>query len=98
MPLAVSWPRAIVSLEDFVNGGKKSAELSESRCGLGVDGKLELGRLLDRNIARFCAAENFVHWGPTRVSMSFLAALSMSVISYRQTENAMPQPVPAAER
>jgi hypothetical protein len=28
VPLAMSWPRAIVSLEDFVNDGKKPAELS----------------------------------------------------------------------
>jgi hypothetical protein len=48
LPLAVSRPRAIVSLEDFVNGGKKRLRncQAESRCRLGVDGKLELGRLL----------------------------------------------------
>src|SRR5690242_11784210 len=54
---------AWVSFEDFINGGKECLRncQAESRCRLGVDGKLELGRLLDRNIARFCAAENFVH-------------------------------------
>src|SRR5215471_8890869 len=56
-------PRAIVSFEDFVNGGKECLRncQAESRRRLGVDGKLELRRLLDRNIARFCSAENFVH-------------------------------------
>src|SRR5262249_60862437 len=62
-PYVSGQPRAIVSFEDFVNGGKECLRncQAESRRRLGVDGKLELRRLLDRNIARFCSAENFVH-------------------------------------
>src|SRR5215467_14494883 len=54
---------AMVSFEDFVNDSKECLRdcQAESRRRLGVDGKLELGWLLDRNIARFCTAENFVH-------------------------------------
>src|SRR5262249_17470551 len=57
------WPRAMVSFEEFVNDGKKRLRKcqAERRRRLGIDGKLELGRLLDRHVARFCAAENFVH-------------------------------------
>ena len=57
------WPAAMVSFEEFVNDGKKRLRKcqAERRRRLGIDGKLELGWLLDRNIARFCAAENFVH-------------------------------------
>src|SRR5262249_12543141 len=54
---------AMVSFEDFVNRSKECLRncQAESRCRLRVDGKLELGRPLDRNIARFCAAKNLVH-------------------------------------
>src|SRR5262249_1183522 len=55
--------RHAVSFEDFVNGGKECLRncQAESRRRLDVDGKFELGRLLDWNIARFCAAQNLVH-------------------------------------
>jgi hypothetical protein len=50
--------RSMVSFEDFVNGGKQCLRNCQAESGrrLSVDGKLELGRLLNRYIARFCAA------------------------------------------
>ena len=58
-----AWSDAVILFEDFVNRGKECLRNCQAESGsrLGVDGKLELGRLLDRNIARFCAAKNFVH-------------------------------------